>query len=65
MSKQKASLYILNLVFWFAIYIAPIIYGLISNKEEWKTFGIAWLIFGWLPLWFLAGYIEEVLGKVK
>ena len=60
---MKKVFLLLNILFWFVIYISPFLYGLIIKDEDWKSFGAVVLIAGWIPIVIMADYIQELIIK--
>jgi hypothetical protein len=47
-------------LFLFSLYISPMLYGLIINSEYWMSFGVFWLLFGWIPVLLLGEFFGEL-----
>ena len=60
---MKRFLMCVLIIILFALYISPMVYGLITDTEQWTLFGLLWLIFGWIPILTLGAFLEnEIKG---
>lgn len=57
---MKKILNLIILLFFFCLYLFPMIFGLFTGSEDWKIFGGMWLMLGWIPLVLVMEEVERI-----